>query len=63
VPARAGLEPAHLPSRALASPLPRLEQISEFLALAITLRALGFNFAVRLLIMSQRQLTGQPARY
>jgi hypothetical protein len=40
------------------SPLPRLEQISEFLALAITLRALGFDFVARLLIMSQRQLMG-----
>jgi hypothetical protein len=63
VPARARLELAHLLPQALASPLPRLEQISEFLALAITLRALGFDFVARLLIMSQRRLTGQPARY
>jgi hypothetical protein len=58
VPAQAGLEPAHLPSRAFASPLPWLERISEFLALTITLQALGFDFVARLLIMSQRQLIG-----
>jgi hypothetical protein len=33
-----------------------------FLALAISLRMLGFDFIARLLVMSQRQLTGQPAR-
>jgi hypothetical protein len=33
------------------------------LALAITLRVLGFDFVARLLIMSQRQLIRQTARY
>jgi hypothetical protein len=34
-----------------------------FLALAISLRALSFDFVARLPIISQRQLTGQLARY
>jgi hypothetical protein len=41
----------------------RVEQISQFLALATTLRVLGFDFVARLLIMSQRQLIEKPARY
>jgi hypothetical protein len=40
-----------------------LQQISRFLALAISSQVLSFDFAACLLIMSQRQLTGQPARY
>jgi hypothetical protein len=40
-----------------------LERISRFLALAISSQVLSFNFATHLLIMSQRQPTGQPARY
>jgi hypothetical protein len=32
------------------------------LALAISLRTLDFNFDARLLVTSQRQLIGQPAR-
>jgi hypothetical protein len=35
----------------------------QFLALATALRVLGFDFVARLLIVSQRQLIGQPARY
>jgi hypothetical protein len=34
-----------------------------FLALAITLRVLGFDFVAHLLIMLQCRLIGQPARY
>jgi hypothetical protein len=34
-----------------------------FPALAPALRVLGFDFVARLLIVSQRQLIGQPARY
>jgi hypothetical protein len=51
------------PSQAFTRPLLRLEQIPKFLALAIALRVLDFDFVTHLLIMSQRQLIGQPARY
>jgi hypothetical protein len=63
VPARAGPEPAHLPFWALARPLPWVEQISKFLALAVSLRSLSFDFVARLLVISQRRLSGQLTRY
>jgi hypothetical protein len=34
-----------------------------FLALTISLWSLGFDFVTHLLIISQRWLSGQPARY
>jgi hypothetical protein len=40
-----------------------LERVSRFLALAISLQVLNFDFGARLLIMSQRRLTEQLARY
>jgi hypothetical protein len=49
------LKPSHNPCRGW-SKLPGL------LALAISLRMLDFNFDALLLVISQCQLTGQPAR-
>jgi hypothetical protein len=63
VPAQAGLEPARLPSPGLSITLAVAGvNLQVFLALAISLRMLDFDFDARLLVMSQRQLTGQPAR-
>jgi hypothetical protein len=57
--ARAGTspfpEPSHNPCRGWSKP-------PGLLALAISLRMLDFNFDALLLVISQRQLTGQPAR-
>jgi hypothetical protein len=50
-------------ARAGMSPLLRVEEISKFLDLAISLRSLGFDFVARLLTISQRRLSGQPARH
>jgi hypothetical protein len=47
-------EPSHNPCRGWSKP-------PGLLALAISLRMLDFNFVARLLVMSQRQLIGQPA--
>jgi hypothetical protein len=44
-------------------PKPRLEWASQLLALAVALRVLSFNFIACFLIVSQRQLNGQLARY
>jgi hypothetical protein len=47
--------PSHNPCRGWSKP-------PGLLALAISLRMLDFNFDALLLVISQRQLTGQPAR-
>jgi hypothetical protein len=52
-----------LPFWALALPLPWVEQISKFLALAVSLRSLSFDFVAHLLVISQRRLSGQLTRY
>jgi hypothetical protein len=48
-------EPSHNPCRGLSKP-------PGLLALAISLRMLDFDFDALLLVVSQHQLTGQPAR-
>jgi hypothetical protein len=48
-------EPSHNPCHGWSKP-------PGLLALAISLRTLDFNFDARLLVTSQRQLIGQPAR-
>jgi hypothetical protein len=49
------LKPSHDPSRGWSKP-------PDLWLLTISLRTLGFDFDALLLIMSQRQLTEQPAR-
>jgi hypothetical protein len=48
--------PSHVPCRGWS-------KSPGFLASAVSLQVLSFDFVARLLIMSQRQLTGQPTRY
>jgi hypothetical protein len=73
-PARIGRRLSLVPARARVgagtSPFPGLRTFLAavgvnpwFLALAPSLRVLGFDFVACLLIVSQRQLIGQPARY
>jgi hypothetical protein len=48
-------EPSHNPCRGWSKP-------PGLLALAVSLRMPDFNFDTLLLVISQRELTGQPAR-
>jgi hypothetical protein len=61
--AQAGPEPARLPSPGLRITLSAAGvNLQVFLASAISLRMLDFDFDACLLVMSQCQLTGQSAR-
>jgi hypothetical protein len=63
VPARARVGAGTFPFPGLCTFLAAVGVNPWFLALAIALWVLGFDFVARLLIVSQRQLIGQPARY
>jgi hypothetical protein len=62
MPARARPEPGRLPFTSLRITLVVARVNLQTLALSISLRTLDFDFDALLLVMSQCQLIGQPAR-